>query len=188
VNDPIFGALLPDGKFRVSFLIQFALWSLYLTLMVPLLLFIEYCSGMHMPMVWGCSGVLLGAVLLQAALSETVLLFEKGMVLHYPRWILPIFRRGWTVEWQKIQTLTARSTGQGGLVYYLVTPTAAYLLPTRIAGFKRMVQIIERKTNLDVACVKPLAQPWMYGMVLLVSLGMGLFDVWFFWMTRALQG
>ena len=42
-----------------------------------------------------------------------------------------------------------RTTGQGGLVYYFITVERdrAYLLPMRIAGFAKMVGIVEEKTE-----------------------------------------
>ena len=115
-------------------------------------------------------------------LSEQVYLTEEGMGIRYPAWVPAWFRQGWFLEWPAITAIKPRSTGQGGLVYYLVTPDgSAKLLPVRIAGFAHMTRRIEAQTGLEMVTVKPLAQVWMYGILLGFSLLLVLADVWILW-------
>ena len=73
-----------------------------------------------------------------------------------------------------------RTTGQGGLVYYFITVERdrAYLLPMRIAGFAKMVGIVADKTGIDTTDVRPLAQPWMYLILFILTIILLLIDAW----------
>ncbi len=180
-------SLVVPQTFRVSPLIRFALWSLYLTLILPLPILSQVNDSVTITSLQFGLAFLIGGLLLQAALSERVQLDQSGIALTYPFWIPAFFRQGWALPWHNIQRLQARSTGQGGLVYYLVNDQGkGFLLPTRIAGFHRMVQRIQQETGIDTSGVKPLAQPWMYGLVLIAAVLMALFDGWVFWMAQSL--
>jgi len=48
----------------------------------------------------------------------------------------------------------------------------------RVAGFNRMVKIIAEKTNLDMTDIRPLSQPWMYGILFILTLFLLLVDAW----------
>jgi hypothetical protein len=88
-------------------------------------------------------------------------------------------RRGWSLSWSEVKQLKARTTGQGGLVYYFLTQEGkAYLLPMRVAGFSRLVKLVQEKTGIDTASVYPLAQPWMYLILLIFTLLLLLVDGW----------
>lgn len=164
--------------FRVMPLIRLALWLFYLTLTLPLI----WLAFHQEQIISGWStigGVGLGAIALFAALCEQVHLNEQGIAVVYPRWVPSWFRDRWSLSWEEITDLRVRSTGQGGLVYYLVTANQrAYLLPMRVTGFAAMTRQIQAKTGLDLSMAKPLAQVWMYGLLLAVSLLLGLFDAW----------
>ncbi|MDB9377087.1 hypothetical protein PN460_04340, partial [Nodularia sphaerocarpa CS-585A2] len=54
----------------------------------------------------------------------------------------------------------------------------AYLLPMRVAGFSRLVKIVETKTGINTTDVRPLAQPWMYLTLLVFTLLLLLIDAW----------
>jgi hypothetical protein len=41
-----------------------------------------------------------------------------------------------------------------------------------------MVKIIEEKTNLDMTDIRPLSQPWMYGILFILTLFLLLVDAW----------
>lgn len=73
-----------------------------------------------------------------------------------------------------------RTTGQGGLVYYFIDRASdrAYLLPMRVAGFARLVEIVQQKTGIDTRDVKPLSQPWMYFILLGCTFLLLLTDAW----------
>jgi hypothetical protein len=128
-------------------------------------------------------GIGLGAIALYGGLSEQVVVDETGIAVRYPGWIRWLLRRGWSLTWTEITALKPRSTGQGGLVYYFVTAAGdrAYLLPMRVAGFAALVRWVERYTDLDTRDVQPLAQPWMYLILLGVSLLLLLVDGWTLW-------
>jgi heme/copper-type cytochrome/quinol oxidase subunit 1 len=65
-------------------------------------------------------------------------------------------------------------------VYYFVTAAGdrAYLLPMRVVGFARLVRRIEAQTGLDMQDVKPLAQPWMYLILLGLTIMLLAVDAW----------
>ena len=48
----------------------------------------------------------------------------------------------------------------------------------RIAGFARLVNLVQAKTGIDTSNVYPLAQPWMYMILLGLSLLLLLVDGW----------
>lgn len=172
-------------RFSVAPLIRITLLSLYVALTLPL----PFLAGMTAAPIrpWFLAlAVLVGGVLLYGALSQQVRLDAVGIGVTYPGWISWIWRQQWHLNWDQIQALKPRSTGQGGLVYYFLgADQQAYLLPMRVAGFARLVNQVEVQTGIDTQDVKPLAQPWMYGLLLILTLLLLLIDGWtiaFLWM------
>jgi hypothetical protein len=97
----------------------------------------------------------------------------------YPVWVPRFFRKGWQLPWLDVKELKPRTTGQGGLVYYFLSQDGkAYLLPMRVAGFSRLVKIVEAKTGINTTDVRPLAQPWMYMILFGFTLLLLLVDAW----------
>ena len=177
-EQPVDDRLSLPRVFRISPLIRITLLLLYVALTLPLP-FLAVQTAAPVPPEVLAWGLLLGAVLLVGALAEQVTLTEAGIGVAYPGWIRWLYRRDWFVAWEAIERLQPRSTGQGGLVYYLVTQEGpAYLLPMRIAGFNRLVQIVQARTAIDTTDVKPLAQPWMYLLLLLFTGLLLLVDLW----------
>jgi hypothetical protein len=175
--------------FKISPLIRIALWSLYLALMLPMLFLAWVNPSLDFSPLWLGIGLLIGGVLLQMVLSEQVHLDEVGLSIRYPWWVPSLLRRGWFLKWSEIRDLKARSTGQGGLVYYLVSQTrSGFLLPMRIVGFQRMLKLIQIKTGINTGDVKPLAQPWMYAMLLGAATLLLIADVWIIWTAWAHSG
>jgi hypothetical protein len=126
--------------------------------------------------------IVTGGVVLHMVLSEEVWLDEEGIIVRYPWWVPSILRRGWSLRWSAISALKARPTGQGGLVYYLVSPEhGAFLLPMRVVGFTQMLRLIQLKTGIDTQDVKLLAQPWMYATLLATAGLLALTDGWILW-------
>jgi hypothetical protein len=168
--------------FKISPLIRVALWSLYLALMLPMPFLTWVNPSLDFSLLWLGMGLSTGGILLQMVLSEQVRLDEEGLSVCYPWWVPSLLRRGWSLKWSEIQDLKARSTGQGGLVYYLVSRTrSGFLLPMRIVGFQRMLKLIQIKTGIDTEDVMPLAQPWMYAMLLGAAVLLLIADVWIIW-------
>ncbi len=164
--------------FRLSPLIRITLLSLYVALTVPLP-FLAQVTAAPIPPTLFWVGIGLGAVALYAALSERVILDDRGIQVTYPNWVPRFFRRGWSLPWSEVKELKPRTTGQGGLVYYFLTQSQeAYLLPMRVAGFAKLVREVQAKTGIDTTDVKPLAQPWMYLILLVFTLLLLLVDVW----------
>lgn len=163
-------------QFRVSPLIRWTLLLLYVALTLPLPLLAQTTAAPVSPtLLW--IGLLLGGVLIYGALQEQVEVSEAGLGVGYPRWINWLYRRHWHLPWQEIQTIKPRSTGQGGLVYYLVSQSGeGYLLPMRIAGFAALTRVIQAQTGIDTQSIRPLAQPWMYLILLGCTLGLLLVD------------
>ncbi len=155
--------------------------ALYLALTMPLP-FLSQATASPVPsgVLW--VGIALGLFLLYGALSERVILDEESIQVAYPFWVPRFFRQGWSLPWAEVKDLKMRTTGQGGLVYYFVGMSGkAYLLPMRVVGFARLVQQVQVKTGIDTTDVRPLAQPWMYLILLGLTLLLLLTDVWTIW-------
>lgn len=172
--------------FRISPIIRLTLLLFYGALTLPLPFLAEVT---HAPVpAWVLVvGLAVGAIALYAALSERVILDEQNIQVSYPRWVPRLWRSGWSLEWGKIKALKPRSTGQGGLVYYFLTDEGeARLLPMRVAGFARLVREVQARTGFDTSDVRPLSQPWMYLILLGLSLLLLLIDGWTIW-TAVIQ-
>ncbi|HHP7231205.1 MAG TPA: hypothetical protein ACFCUY_10145 [Xenococcaceae cyanobacterium] len=171
---------MKDRKiFKISPIIRITLLCLYVALTVPLP-FLATATAAPIPAYLLWIGISLGAIAVFAALSQKVILDDTKIQVTYPRWLPTFWFKGWTLEWQEVAALKMRTTGQGGLVYYLITPTQdrAYLLPMRIAGFAKMVQIVQEKTGIETTDIRPLAQPWMYLILLGFTMLLWLIDGW----------
>lgn len=173
--------LVEPAIFRISPLIRITLLSLYVALTVPLP-FLPQLAGPTVPPLILWVGIGLGAIALYGALSERVVLDETGIQVTYPAWMTRLFRKGWSLPWSEVQALKPRSTGQGGLVYYFLSRSGeAFLLPMRVAGFARLVRLVEAQTGIDTTDVRPLSQPWMYLLLLGFTLLLLLVDSWIIW-------
>ncbi|VEP16829.1 conserved membrane hypothetical protein [Hyella patelloides LEGE 07179] len=177
------------NSFNISPIIRITLLCLYPALTVPLPFLAQATSAPISPkLLW--VGIALGAVFIYGLLSQKVILDEEKIQVTYPSWIPSQLYKGWSLPWNKVAALRMRTTGQGGLVYYLVTPEKdrAYLLPMRIAGFAKMVKIVEQKTGIDTTDIRPLAQPWMYLILFICTMLLWLVDGWTIWTAISLQG
>lgn len=165
--------------FPISPLIRITLMALFLALTIPLP-FLAKVSSAPIPPLLLWMGIGLGAIALFGALSERVIVDEEKIQVAYPRWLPRFFRKGWSLPWKDIKDLKMRTTGQGGLVYYLISQSSqnAYLLPMRVVGFARLVKLVEKYTQIDTTDVRPLAQPWMYLILLGFTLLLLLTDGW----------
>lgn len=164
--------------FHLSPLIRITLLSLYVALTIPLP-FLAQVTAAPVPPGLLFVGIGLGAVALYAVLSERVILDDCGIQVTYPGWVPSFFRKGWLLPWSEVKELKPRTTGQGGLVYYFLSQSGnAYLLPMRVAGFAKLVREVQAKTGIDTTDVKPLAQPWMYLILLGFTLLLLLVDAW----------
>jgi len=128
-------------------------------------------------------GIALGLLALYGALSERVIVDDDKIQVTYPKWVPRFFRKGWELPWADVKDLKMRTTGQGGLVYYFVSKSSeqAYLLPMRVVGFARLVKLVETYTGIDTTDIRPLAQPWMYLILLGLTLLLLLVDGWTIW-------
>ena len=175
------------NTFNISPIIRITLLCLYIGLTVPLPFLADYTdAAVPSWLLW--IGITLGAIALYGVLSEKVILDDEKIQVAYPKWVPKFFRKGWSLKWQEIDNLRMRTTGQGGLVYYFTSPTAekAYLLPMRIAGFNKMVNIVAEKTGIDTTDVRPLAQPWMYLILFTCTMFLWLLDGWTIWTATQL--
>nr|WP_199331978.1 hypothetical protein [Anabaena lutea] len=162
----------------MSPLIRITLLSLYLALTVPLPFLAQATDAPTPPeLLW--VGIMIGFVGLYAVLTERVIVDDQGIQVTYPIWVPRFFRKGWSLPWLDIKQLKPRTTGQGGIVYYFLSQDGkAYLLPMRVAGFTRLVNIVQTKTGIDTTDVRPLAQPWMYLILFCFTLLLLLVDAW----------
>ncbi len=162
----------------LSPLVRLTLLLLYISLTVPLP-FLSQATHAPIAPTWLWIGLVVGLILLYAALSEKVIVNAQGIQVAYPQWVPSLFRKGWSLAWSEITALKPRSTGQGGLVYYFVSKTGqAYLLPMRVAGFTKLVQFVQTKTQIHTVDVRPLSQPWMYIILLGFTILLSLVDIW----------
>jgi hypothetical protein len=164
--------------FRLSPLIRITLLSLYLALTVPLPFLAAATKAPTPPsLLW--VGIVAGFIALYAVLCERVIVDDQEIKVSYPNWVPRFFRKGWTLPWVNVKELKPRTTGQGGLVYYFLSNEGqAYLLPMRIVGFSRFVRLVQEKTGIDTTNVYPLAQPWMYVILLGFTMLLLLIDGW----------
>jgi hypothetical protein len=164
--------------FHISPIIRITLLGLYTALMLPLPFLSQAVDAPVSPNVlW--IGISLGAIIVYAALTEQVIVDDQQIQVTYPRWVKPVFRKGWSLPWNEVKALKPRTTGQGGLVYYFLSQSGqGYLLPMRIAGFAQLVRIVQQKTGIDTTDVRPLAQPWMYFILFGFTLLLFLVDIW----------
>ena len=162
--------------FHISALVRLTLLSLYAALTLPLP-FLARATAAAVPPMGLAIALAIGLLLLHGALSERVEIGDRGIGVSYPAWF-PL-RKGWFLCWEEIEALKPRTTGQGGLVYYFLSMSGeAYLLPMRIAGFTRLVERVQEKTGIDTRDVKPLAQPWMYLILLGCTILLLAVDAW----------
>lgn len=173
-SNPIF----EPAVFRLSPLIRITLLSLYTALTIPLPFLSEVTKAPVPPAaLW--AAIVVGAAALYGVLSERVIVSEEGIQVTYPNWFPRLFRKGWSLPWTEVKALKPRSTGQGGLVYYFLSHSGeGYLLPMRVAGFAKLVGLVEAKTGIDTRDVRPLSQPWMYLILLFCTLLLLLVDAW----------
>ena len=170
---------LTTNIFNISPLIRITLLLLYAALTIPLP-FLSAATEAPVPSNFLSVGIGIGAIVVYAALSQQVILDEEKIQVTYPSWIPKLLYQRWSLNWTQIAGLKMRTTGQGGLVYYFITieRDRAYLLPMRIAGFAKMVGIVEEKTGIDTTDVRPLAQPWMYLILLVFTIVLLFIDAW----------
>lgn len=174
--------------FYISPLIRITLMMLYISLTIPLPFLAQASSAPISPvLLWG--GISLGAIALFGALSERVIIDQEKIQVAYPVWVPKFFRRGWFLPWTDVKDLKMRTTGQGGIVYYFISQSSqqAYLLPMRVVGFARLVKLVETHTGINTTEIRPLAQPWMYLILLGFTLLLLLVDGWTIW-TALTQG
>lgn len=169
---------ISTSVFRLSPLIRITLLSLYLALTIPLPFLAEVTKAPTPPeLLW--LAISLGFVGLYAVLTERVRVDDQGIQVNYPVWVPRFFRQGWSLSWSNVKSLKPRTTSQGGLVYYFLSHDGkAYLLPMRVAGFNRLVNIVQSKTGIDTTDVRPLSQPWMYVILFCCTLLLLLVDAW----------
>ncbi|NEQ42028.1 MAG: hypothetical protein F6K00_00075 [Leptolyngbya sp. SIOISBB] len=175
-------------EFGISPLIRITLLLLYASLTLPLPILANVTQAPVPP--WLLTvGILIGGGLLYGGLSERVAVDANGISVRYPRWIRWLLRRQWQLSWAEITALKPRTTGQGGLVYYFISDgEQAFLLPMRIAGFAELLRHIEANTHINTQDIRPLAQPWMYLILLVFSLLLLLIDGWTVWTAAHLAG
>jgi hypothetical protein len=164
--------------FRLSFIIRITLLLLYVALTLPLP-FLADVSEAPVPASVLWVALAIGFILLYAALCEQVITDERGIQVTYPNWVPKLFRKGWLLSWSDIKALKPRSTGQGGIVYYFLSQSGqAFLLPMRVAGFAELVRRVQSKTGIDTTDVRTLSQPWMYLILLVLTLMLLTIDGW----------
>jgi hypothetical protein len=172
---------LTDRIFYISSIIRIALSLLYISLTIPLP-FLAIATKAEVPawLLW--VGIGLGFGALQGALSQRVEVTERSIQVNYPIWVPKFFAKSWLLDWADVKDLKMRTTGQGGMVYYFINDkNEGFLLPMRVAGFNKLVQLVQQYTSIDTTDVRPLSQPWMYFALLGLTAFLLLVDGWTIW-------
>ena len=167
--------------FHISPLIRITLSLLYIALTIPLP-FLATFTHAEVPawMLW--IGIGSGFIALQGGLSQRVVVDDRSIQVNYPAWVPKFFVKSWEVAWSDVKDLKMRTTGQGGLVYYFINGDGeGFLLPMRVAGFDRLVKLIQQYSTIDTTDVSPLSQPWMYFALLVLTGFLLLTDTWTIW-------
>jgi hypothetical protein len=172
--------------FHISPLIRITLSLLYLSLMIPLPFLATATHAEVSPeLIW--AGISLGFGALQAALSQRVVVDDRSIQVNYPVWVPNFFAKSWILAWSDVKELKLRTTGQGGLVYYFMNhQEEGFLLPMRVAGFNKLLQLIQKYSNIDTTDVRPLSQPWMYFALLGLTGFLLLVDIWTIWTAMSI--
>ncbi len=167
--------------FHIAPIIRITLSLLYISLTIPLP-FLAASAHADVPPVLIWLGIGVGFMALQGALSQRVVIDERAIQVNYPAWVPGFFTKSWSVAWSDVTELKLRTTGQGGVVYYFIDRHGqGFLLPMRVAGFNKLVQLVQQYTNIDTTDVRPLAQPWMYFALLILTAFLLLVDAWTIW-------
>jgi hypothetical protein len=172
---------LTDRIFYISSIIRIALSLLYISLTIPLP-FLAIATKAEVPawLLW--VGIALGFGALQGALSQRVEVTDRSIQVNYPIWVPKFFAKSWLLDWADVKDLKMRTTGQGGMVYYFINDkNEGFLLPMRVAGFNKLVQLVQQYTSIDTTDVRPLSQPWMYFALLGLTAFLLLVDGWTIW-------
>ena len=146
---------MTDRIFHISPLIRITLSLLYISLMFPLPFLAAATHAEVSPeLLWG--GIGLGFVIIQGGLSQRVVVDDRSISVNYPIWVPKFLIKSWQIAWSDVTALRSRTTGQGGLVYYFTSQTGeGFLLPMRVAGFNKLVQLVQQYTSIDTSDVRP---------------------------------
>ena len=172
---------MTNQTFYISPLIRVTLSLLYISLTIPLP-FLATFTHAEVPawLLW--VGIGSGFVALQGGLSQRVVVDDRSIQVNYPMWVPSFFTKSWSLDWSDVKELKMRTTGQGGLVYYFINSHGAgRLLPMRIAGFNKLLKLVQEYTSIDTTDVYPLSQPWMYFALLILTGFLLLTDIWTIW-------
>jgi hypothetical protein len=169
---------MTDRIFHISPLIRITLSLLYLSLTIPLPFLAAATHAEVSPeLLWGCVGC--GFIVIQGGLSQRVVVDDRSIAVNYPMWMPSFLIKSWQIAWSDVTAIKSRTTGQGGLVYYFTNQTGqGFLLPMRVAGFNKLVQLVQQYTSIDTTDVRPLSQPWMYFALLVLTGFLLLVDIW----------
>ncbi len=177
---------MTNQLFHISPLIRITLSLLYLSLTIPLPFLATVTHAEVSPdLTW--VGIGLGFMALQGALSQRVVVDDRSIQVNYPAWVPSFLTKSWSLDWRDVKELKMRTTGQGGLVYYFMNDRGdGFLLPMRVAGFNKLVQLVQQYTEIDTANVRPLSQPWMYFALLGLTGFLLLVDIWTIWTAMSI--
>jgi hypothetical protein len=152
--------------FPMAPLIRLTLLLLYVALVLPLPLM---APDALRPLL--LVAVPSGLVLVLALTSERVELDHEGLRVGHPAWCSWWLRRGWSLRWEQVASLTPVGTSQGGRVFYVRTRDnqGAHLLPQRVARFEQFRRRFAELSGLDCSAVVRLTPPWTYQLLALLS-------------------
>jgi hypothetical protein len=146
-------------------LIRLTLLLLYLALMGPLPFLAQATDAAVSPTVLAI-GIGLGGLGIYGALGQRVEVDSGRHSRGLPVWIRWLFRGGGSCRGGKPWRSSPLDRAGGHCVLLRRADQQAYLLPMRVAGFARLLSLVETYTDLDTKDIRPLAQPWMYFILL----------------------
>ena len=154
-------------KFKTLFVVKSSLVSLYLALTIP----IPFLSSDNLKIA-SIIFFFLGLYLIISLTSDYV---ETDLKKIYYKTTFPsnLFgKKNWEIFWKDIKLIKSLPTSQGSKVFYFtLNNEESYLVPQRIENLEKLVNLITKKTNLDVDAnqIDYLTPLWTYKLLTALS-------------------
>ena len=163
-------------KFKTLFFVKSSLISLYLALTIP----IPFISIDKLK-IFSIVMFVIGLYLIINITSDYVEICDSK-ISYKTNLISRTFGRGnWDIFWKDIKLIKSLPTSQGSKVFYFSTIEGKnYLLPQRLENFDNFLQIISRKTAIDVKDISLISPLWTYKFLTLLSILMIMGEVFAF--------
>ncbi len=165
-------------KFKTLFIVKSSLITLYLALTIP----IPFISSDKLKII-SIIFFFLGLFFIISLTTDYVETTDKK-ISYKTSFLSSIFgKKNWEIFWEDIKLIKSLPTSQGSKVFYFTLSNEEnYLVPQRIENFNRFINLITKKTNLDIDVEKIdyLSPLWTYKLLSLLSVLMIFGEIIFF--------